>query len=172
MYYQITKRLLIVFCGLLLFTACQNDPAEEARSYNNQIVTIQNELTTEVDTFLQSINYAEANTAILYQSAQKSVPSVMEKLKSMKQFEGGTALFIETQNYIKICQNALMDEGAKLVELKAKLSVNYNQKDLSLMNQISSGFYAKIKTAAQKFDKAQLDFAKKYQFEITANMPK
>jgi len=169
MYNQLKKIFLVVACSVLFITACHNNPADEARSYNNQIVTIQNELTADVDTFLQSINYAEANTAILYQSAQKSVQSVTEKLKSMKQFEGGTALYIETQNYIKVCQSALLDEGAKIVELKAKLSVNYNQKDLLLINQISNDFYAKIKAAAQKFDKTQLDFAKKYHFEVTAN---
>lgn len=169
MYNRLKKTYLILACSILFITACHNNPANEARNYNNQIVTIQNELTADIDTFLQSINYAEANTAILYQSAQKSEQSVSEKLKSMKQFEGGTALYIETQNYIKVCKNALVDEGAKIVELKAKLSVNYNQRDLLLINQISNDFYAKIKAAALKFDKTQQDFAKKYHFEVTAN---
>lgn len=162
-----TKILLFLFiCSAFLIASCGRDVSDEARAYNDQIVSMQNGLTMEVDTFLQSINDPEANTVILYQSAQKSVQSVTEKLKSVKQFEGGTALFIETQNYIKVCHSALNDEGAKIVELKAKLSIHYNSIDLAAINQYSNSFYLKVRTAAVKFDKTQLDFAKKYHFDI------
>ena len=157
---------LFAACSTLFFTACDSDNSDDACSYNNQIVVLQNQLTADVDTFLQSVSYPEANTAVLYQSAQKSAQSVTEKLKLIKQFEGGTSFYIETQNYIKACQNTLLDEGAKIVELKANLSLSYNQKDLMLINQYCNVFYAKIKTAAVKFDKAQLDFANKHHFEV------
>lgn len=160
----------IVFASIIfiiaLFVSCKSSVSEKALQYNNQIVAIQDELTADVDTFLQSVNYSDANTAILFKSAQNTSQAVTDKLKTIVQFEGGTALFIETQNYINACHSALQNEGSEIVHIKAKLSLNYNEKDVKLLNDKSDSLFRKVNSAAEKFDKVQNEFAKKYHFDI------
>jgi len=156
----------LFFIIFISFIACKRNDSEQALLYNNQIVSLQDELTADVDTFLQSVNYPDANTAILYKSAQNTAQSVTNKLKNIKQFEGGTTLFLETQNYINTCQTALQDEGSRIVHLKAKLSINYNKDELEILNRTTDSLFQKVNTAAMKFDKVQLDFARKYNFDI------
>jgi hypothetical protein len=160
----------IVFTSIIfistLFLACKPSNSEDALEYNNQIVSIQDELTSDIDTFLQSVNYPDANTAILFKSAQNTSQAVSDKLKTIVQFEGGTALFLETQNYINTCQSSLQNEGSEIVHIKAKLSINYNEKDVKLLNDKSDSLFRKVNSAAEKFDKVQNEFAKKYHFDI------
>lgn len=156
----------VVSLFLIGIIGCTSSNSEKALLYNNQIVSIQDELTEDIDTFLQSINYPEANTAILYKSAQNTSLAVVDKLKLIKQFEGGTALFLETQNYISVCQTALQNEGSQIVHIKAKLSQEYQKEELAKLNQSSDSLYYKINLAAQKFDKVQKEFSLKYQFEL------
>jgi len=164
----VNKKIILglFFLLFIIFFACKRNDTEQALLYNNQIVLLQDELTADVDTFLQSVNYPEANTAILYKSAQNTSQTVTNKLKSIKQFEGGTALFLETQNYINTCQTALQDEGSRIVHLKAKLSVNYNKDELEILNRTADSLFQKVNVAAMKFDKVQMEFARKYQFDI------
>jgi predicted nucleic acid-binding protein len=163
------KHFLYFIALLILFFSCKNQNTEEALLYNNQIISIQDKLTADIDTFMQSINYPNANTAILYQSAVKTTQAVSDSLKSIKQFEGGTALYLETQNYINICDNALKNEGAKIVHLKAKLSQKYTERKIQIINSYSDSLYKKVYNASQKFEKVQNEFAQKYQFEIDEN---
>ena len=161
------KALVLIFCSLfVILSSCKNRDSEEALLYNNQIISIQDKLTADIDTFMQSINYPEANTAVLYQAALKTTKAVSDSLKSIKQFEGGTALYLETQNYINVCDNALKNEGAKIVQQKAKLSIKYTEKGVNKINNFSDSLFMKINVASKKFDKIQSEFATKYKFEI------
>ncbi len=157
---------LISFVLIVATLGCKNSLSEEALWYNNQIVSIQDELTEAMDTFLQSVNFPDANTAVLYKSAQQTSNSVVEKLKSIKQFEGGTSLFLESQNYITACQEALLNEGSQIVHIKAKMSVNHSTAEVAVLNDCVDSLYSKVNKASHKFDVAQKEFSRKYNFEL------
>lgn len=161
------QRLILLFVLLaIFFSACRTKSSDEALLYNNQIVSIQDRLTADIDTFMQSISYPDVNTAALYQAALKTTQAVSDSLKSIKQFEGGTLLFLQTQKYISICESSLKNEGAKIVLLKAQLSLQYSQEQLNQINSYSDSIFNKINDVSLEFDKVQHEFAAKYQFEI------
>ncbi|MDL2308101.1 hypothetical protein LJC68_01955 [Bacteroidales bacterium OttesenSCG-928-B11] len=152
---------------LLFFFSCANlGNRIGADSYADSVVCYQQELLTQVDTFFQSLYYADYDAVEYYWKAVKQLEHLRLQLDELGDFRNDDILYNESLNYCHNIDNLLAHEGKKLLELH-EFKDGYGRftwrKEIDSLLRAS---YHIVNTNQQAFDAVLAEFLDENGFDV------
>lgn len=161
------KFFLILLIISTLATACSSsNQTLEADAYCDSVITIQDEVIVQLDSFFQSLRFRQFDTEEFYEKAVAATNRNILILKKLGAYDEDFSLNYGSLSVLNEVDNILQHEGKKMVELDQQLLQNYDPKLVSELEELEYSAILRIQAQQMAFDSIQVDFLESYGFDL------
>jgi len=150
----------------VFFSSCARE-VERAAEFNDTIIKEHVLLTEKVGKLISSFQETETNEAEkLLDEAVNQVDTSLKKVEALSDFDNEKKFKQSAIEVFKTYQSVLGQEYKQLLEIYQLPTGDYTQAEKEKWQELSQKAYEQLNAVTQKFEEAQLAFAKKYKFEL------
>jgi hypothetical protein len=161
------KLTLAAFTASLMLISCSPSP-EEARIYNDGIISLENPLAEKENTFIETISAdktpEEAKKAYDELLAQSDM--AIAGIDKVEAFDNSTSFRDAAKEYFNTFKGIVTNEYKSILELASKNPEEITDEDSKKYEELLAAVQDKSEKALTKIQAEQTTFAAKYKFEI------
>jgi hypothetical protein len=165
------KISILAFSAAIMLNAC-SPSAEEARTYNDNLIALEHPLTAKENTFLDLLSASKAPEELkkAYDDLVKQSEESLAGAEKMEGFDNSTAYRDAAKEYFSTIKGIVNNEYKAIVELASKNPEEVTDEDSKKYEELITAVQEKSEKVLTKIQAEQTSFASKYKFEIENNV--
>ncbi len=154
-----------IFISISLLYSCSVDKNEMALLYNNQILSLYNEVTESLNLFFESSNN-DIDLKKTHDLAIKTTETAINNTQLLEPFDKGEDFKNKTIEYFNGSLKILKAYGTKIISLREEIEKQYKDELVDSLNFYVVKSYDELELLTVQFDNAHHKFAEQYQINI------
>jgi predicted secreted protein len=161
------KISILAFSAALMLNAC-SPTAEEARTYNDNLIALEHPLTAKENAFLDQLSSAKSPEELKksYDELVSQSEASLASAEKMEGFDNSTAYRDAAKEYFSTIKGIVNNEYKTIVELASKNPEEVTDEDSKKYEELITSVEEKSGKVLAKIQTEQSAFAAKYKFEI------
>ncbi|MDF2436627.1 MAG: hypothetical protein K0Q95_1003 [Bacteroidota bacterium] len=161
------KISILAISAALLLNAC-SPSAEEARTYNDNLIALEHPLTAKENAFLDQLSSAKSPEELKksYDELVAQSETSLASAEKMEGFDNSTSYRDAAKEYFSTIKGIVNNEYKTIVELASKNPEEVTDEDSKKYEELISSVQEKSEKVLAKIQTEQTAFAAKYKFEI------
>jgi hypothetical protein len=161
------KTSLFAFAAALIFNSC-TPSAEEARVYNDELISLENPLSEKENSFIEQLSGDKTPDKIksAYDDLLKQSNETMTDIEKIKGFDNSTTYLDAAKEYFTAIKGLVDNEYKVMAELASKNPEEITDEDSKKYDDLAAAVEEKSKKVLEKVQSEQEAFASKYKFSV------
>lgn len=162
---QTLKTLGVLLIAVILFSCKTKPTPQEAVTYNDKVVDIHTNAINSLDDITTAFDGTAADLQTAHKSAVEKAGHALDGIKKLGPFEAEKPAFYDAAvKYLTMHKQVLELEYKQVVDILSKEEVG--DEDFTTVENLMKEAEGKYAKGDEEFEKAQIEFAKEYGFQI------
>jgi DNA repair exonuclease SbcCD ATPase subunit len=160
------KLSFLMICGCLVITASLKAQSDDPVAYMASVGNIHKEMNQSYMAYMSAAAHGRRARRIekMRQQTLTSITNSQYKTADLPYYKGDNSLRQSSLDYIKLCYNIFNEDYNKIVNMEEIAEQSIDQMEAYILMQEKTS--EKLKEAADKMEKADKDFAAKYNIRL------
>lgn len=157
---------ILILSILFPLSSCRNKKIDGADTYCDSIISLQNNVLFQVDSFFQSTRYVKYATRAFYDKAVAANDNTILKIKELGGYNGENMLNVASLQMLSTIGKMLAQQGREIVRLDSLLLQNYDHKFVVELDSLETEAITIVQRGQSAFDSCQVQFLENFGFDV------